>query len=222
MTATTVIRFRVTPCVVAPPLSEPAFHSWTHTGPPPISVLSKRPYGPYLGSSCRQRGLSSAASVPTPDAATGGPAPSGRGIVEGAADAPCAAGTMNAAAPTPNAASAATAHRRTRSRPRAIRYPPSLELRRSEVVRSRRRRKRLVVDASARERARHAQLALLGFVPVAADAHCSATPTTRSLSINATSGSPTLPFADDEVRPVPPLYWVGSIRGGRAGFPNYA
>src|SRR6516164_11248026 len=77
---TTVIFVAVTPCAVAPPLLLPAFHALTHVGPPPISVLSKRPYGPYFGSSCRQRGLSSAAWVPIPDAATGGPAPSGRGI----------------------------------------------------------------------------------------------------------------------------------------------
>ena len=41
--ATTVIFFAVTPCAVAPPLFAPAFHAFTQTGPPPISVLSKRP-----------------------------------------------------------------------------------------------------------------------------------------------------------------------------------
>ncbi len=42
-TATMVTLSLVTPCAVAPPLFAPAFHSFTQTGPPPISVLSKRP-----------------------------------------------------------------------------------------------------------------------------------------------------------------------------------
>ena len=44
-TATTVMRSLVTPGAVAPPLSAPAFHTFTHTGPPPTTVVSKRPYG---------------------------------------------------------------------------------------------------------------------------------------------------------------------------------
>src|SRR5215470_8440552 len=94
---TTLMRSLVTPGVVAPPLLSPAFHGFTHAAPPPTTVVSKRPYGPYFGSSWRQLGLSSAAGVPIPDAFTGGPAPSGRCTVEVAARA-APPGTTSAAA----------------------------------------------------------------------------------------------------------------------------
>jgi hypothetical protein len=38
-----VTLFFVTPCQVAPPLSSPGFHAFTHTGPPATVVESNRP-----------------------------------------------------------------------------------------------------------------------------------------------------------------------------------
>src|SRR5262249_6883697 len=105
MIATTVIVFFVTPCDVAPPLLSPVLKALTHAAPFPSSVVSKRPQGLSFGSSGRQRGLSNAACVPMPEAATGGPAPSGRGIAAAPAALAFVPTTSDAAVISPATAS---------------------------------------------------------------------------------------------------------------------
>ncbi len=128
-TAMTVILSLVTPCHVAPPLSAPSFHAFTHTGPPPTTVESKRPYPPRSGSPCgdsfRHRGLSSAALVPMPEAATGGPAPFGLGSVAAPASVAVAmAGTTSVLIAAQSATSATANREPLPGRRTVMTYPP--------------------------------------------------------------------------------------------------